>query len=89
MIGRFYGWTDDYIDSLSINTFNQYLLAIEVLNANERLTRIEDVGFTHFKDNSVRTKILKSLKSKIKNGLKRKVRIVSIDDIAKSLARTM
>lgn len=57
---RFYGWTDDYVESLSIHTFIEYWQAITVIEARNTLINFNVSMMPHV-DDKTRSKFYKEL----------------------------
>jgi hypothetical protein len=57
---RFYGWTDDYVESLSIQTFLEYWHAISVIEAREKLVEL-NISMMPNVDDKTRSKFYKEL----------------------------
>ena len=51
-LARFYGWTDDYIMGLELNTFHDYYSAIPVIKSAECLSDINNISYPHQKPDS-------------------------------------
>lgn len=57
---RFYGWTDEYVESLPIETFMEYWQAITVIEARQRLVDLNIMMMPHV-DDKTRSKYYKEL----------------------------
>ncbi|HNC40335.1 MAG TPA: hypothetical protein PK522_00975 [Nitrosomonas sp.] len=60
---RFYGWSDDYVESLDIRTFIDYWNAVTVIEARERLVDLNVAMIPHAEDKD-RKKFYKELEKK-------------------------
>jgi len=51
-VARFYGWTDDYMNSMDASTFEEYVLAMESLEARESMSMISNISYPEMKKSS-------------------------------------
>jgi hypothetical protein len=83
---RFYGWTDDYVESLSVQTFLEYWHAINVIEAREKLVEINALMMPHV-DDKARTKFYKELEKQAYPMKQSKGKKLTNKELAEILAR--
>ena len=86
-IARFYGWTDDEISKLPVKTFYEYIKAIDVLESEEQLKKIQVSLAPNIKD-STRKEMIAAYKRNVKSSVDRNDgRTATIQDVANAFAR--
>jgi hypothetical protein len=80
----FYGWTLDEVKKLSIDDFDQFWLAISVIESRKMLNLITVGDFSHMKQ-STRDKVFKDLSDDAFPSSIMPVRQVSTSELAKVL----
>ena len=86
-MAREYGWTDEYIESLPVPTFQSYFLAIKALRANDMLYNIDAAMTPHLKKDKISKKFL-DYKKQIREVVGES-RLLSAKEVAQNLARKL
>lgn len=80
---RFYGWTPDVIDDLSIDRFHVYARSMHKLKGIESLNMLRVMDFPHLKEKG-RDKIFNDFKDQ---AFPEKKKILTMDELARKLNR--
>ena len=83
---RFYGWSDDYVESLDVNTFYDYWNAVTVIEARERLVDLNVAMMPHV-DQKARDKFYNGLEKQAYPVKKSKGKKLSNKELADILSR--
>lgn len=80
-VARFYGWTNQEINTISYEKLVKYLHSIEVLRAEETLCQMQTLDYVkHMKDQD-RKKLHKQLQKTAKKYQDIKIKTQSVDDL--------
>ena len=82
---RFYGWTIEYVESLTYNQYLQYFKAALVIDSQERLQAMEVASYPNISKKHDRKSIVRKLEKPRKMYLKGSEELKSYDSILKSL----
>ena len=85
-VARFYGWTDEIIENLDVQTFNEYYLCIASLQNQELIMKIQAASFPNM-SKSERNKMFQALKNSINIIEDQNRAFMTTEDIAKELQR--
>ena len=86
-MAREYGWTNEYIESLPVTTYQSYLLAIKALRAQDMLYNIDAVMTPHLKKEKI-SKKFGDYKKQFKE-IVGESRLLSAKEVAQNLARKL
>ena len=86
-VARFYGWKPHEIENMPSVVFNRYSQAIEVLQSEEQLLRLEVMFAPNLKKED-RKNLVRRHKTKIRNNVDRSGgKLATPQDLAKAFAR--
>lgn len=88
-MAHFYHFSDDSMENMSVETFQDYWLAIDAIESYESINQIKIASYTSLKKGD-RDKMFNGLNKKAKSIFIEKDRAqLSTEDVAKVLARAM
>lgn len=83
---KFYGWTNDYVESLDVHTFLEYWHAITVIEARANLVNINLLMMPHV-DDKTRSRFYKELEKQANTVKKSSSKKLSNKELMELLSR--